>query len=218
MTRGELTELILLAMVGGKLTNDSNVKREEINVFLPAALATASRDAIFEQRAQARADLAAGVLSSFDNDPAFYKPFTATPVKDDTNGFYYIVLPQLMALPHNWETRTAYIQKNPAAPFVKMMGATAFAGAERYLNGISGYWVEYGIAPKMYFTSMPYPICPVIAEIVQSPEGLGQDDTLPYPDAVIEKSIRYAERHFGIQVSRPADNRSDNKDVNEQGA
>lgn len=215
MTKGELVELVLLGFTGGKLSADSNIKRDEIRVYLPAALSAALRDAIFEQRGQARADLAAGLLFDLDLDPNYYTPFTATPTYDTVRKVYYIDLPKLADLPYGWATRVAYSQVNPMMPFVKMRSATAFAGADNLIGSVTGFWVDHTETPRMNFVGYQLPVCPVIAEIAKDASVLEDSDLLPYPGHVINRAIMQCERKFNIQCSRPADNLSDNKDVNE---
>jgi hypothetical protein len=218
MTKAEAVDIILLYVVGGKLSQDANVRRAEINVYLDKALASAIKAGVFEGMVGERQlSASSAILPNYGPMSPIYSPFTGTPEKDTVTGLYKLQLPKVIPLDNDWAVRMAYPEKASNNPYIRMRSPFEMNGAENMMGDKGFYYIEYQNAgPVLWFVNMAMPVCEATVLLAKSVESLGDDELLPYPGDIIMNAIEISKRHFVGQRQMPADDTGNIKDINEQ--
>lgn len=209
MTKGEVIDLILLSVNGGKLSDDANVQRGEIAAYMNIAFATAAKAMVVGDRALAMRQQPYLAGAGFS---ALYKPYIATPVKDESRGLHVVDLPDTASSSDMDGVGVIYPIKNPSAPYIRMLTAIGHAGMPA-LAAFPSFHVEDG---KVFFHNLALPVGQLVINHMPGVVGLGDDDAIPYSDEVIGLAIQAAESWFRRQRETRADDVSDDKDLNEK--
>jgi len=214
MTKGVLIESAYLSIMGGELTQDANVRREDLNAYLPTAVARAWKQEMFGDRAEARAEVSVNGFGSFSPSPEFYSEVVITPVKNDVTCAYSATLPKLLDLPNNWNVLNA----RPVASFdIDYIRVTSHRDAIG-LEGLGPvfYWVTNTASRTVAnFVDLPVPIQDIVFTVAISPEALALTDEVPYPPSVLNTAINMMVAYFRQQRSVPADAELDGNDIND---
>jgi hypothetical protein len=218
MTKANAIDVVLLYALGGKLSQDANVKRVDIEAYFDVAMAAAVKAGVFDGIAAERNySGSAAVLPNYGVTSQIYSPYEAIPVKDPVTGLYILKLPRVLALDNDWAIQAAFPDKGND-PYIRMRSRFSMNGVEGIMGANGFYSVEYtNNGPVLYFQNLPLPVCQVRCLIAKAPSAIADDDELPYEDSVVMKAIEVAKAHFQGQRSIPADGLADTKDVNEQG-
>ena len=214
MTKGVLIESAYLNIMGGELSQDANVRREDLNAYLPTAVARAWTQEMFANRAEARAEVSVNGFSSFAPGPEFYKEVSITPTKNAVTCLYDVRLPKLLDLPNNWNVLGARSVASYNTDFIRVNSYRDAIG----LDGIGPvfYWiVNDGISFKAIFGELPAPVQDVVFTIAISPEALSMTDEVPYPPSVLNTTINMLVAYFRSQRGTPADSKLDGSDIND---
>lgn len=214
MTKGELIEVAYINIMGGELTQDANVRREDIEYYLPTAVAVALKNSMFQDRAEARAELSVSGFSSFTPSPEFYKEYKATPKKDDINCEYQVFLPALLDLPNNWNVINAYPASGTVSDYIRVPARRDLIGLDN-LGPVFYYLTNNGAGTKAVFPVLPEPVSDIVFTIAISPEALEMTDQMYLPPSVENTVIRILEDHFRQQRFNPADPLMDGNDIND---
>ena len=219
MTKGEAIEIILLAANGGKFSSDNNVKRGEVASFFSVAVADAQRRAMFEDRAQRRADRQlelSGLIELFDD--IYFSAYIRTPIKDEDSNIFYVTTPALLNIPRTWAIKSVRPVKNIGVTFEYTQSFSALIGAEHMFGSQIFYSYEAREAEtRLYFSAPWAPMCDVRILAAVNPSGADDESVLSAPDHVIFQAIRSSVQHFFPQAQMPSDNIFDNKGPNEHG-
>ena len=212
MTRKEAVDLVLLAVLGGKLSDDANVQRAEVEAYMNVAYAGAIKAVVVDGQAlQSSPKTGSAQLGSALNN--LYKPHVGTPEKDDDRNMWKLVLPGVLPLPGSSGVSIVYPQKNPNLPYMRFDNAIAAAGAAHITSVMPAFHVEEA---TIWFHAYPLPVHPVVAMCCPSIDTFGADEELPFPKEVDGVALKLATDWFRDQRQTMADNISDDKDLNEQ--
>jgi len=217
MTKANAIDLILLYVLGGKLSQDANVKRVDIEAYFDVAMATAVKSGVFDGIAAERNySGSAAVLPNYGVTSSIYSPFVGVPTKDADSGLYKLQLPKVLALDNDWAIQSVFPEKGKS-PYIRMRSRFSMLGVEYLMGGYPYFYVEYqSSGPALYILNISEPVCAVRCLIAQAPSTLDNDTELPYEDSIVAKAIDMAKQHFQGQRSIPADDLANTKDINEQ--
>lgn len=215
MTKAEAVDIIYIELGGGKMSSDNNFKRDEIGVYLSAALGTAIKKHIFDLKQMAMQERASGdVLFEKSIPEGFYTTVSGTPEYDEERDVYSLLIDKTMALPYGWGVRNPRAKKNPSADFIRLPNASITSAFESIFAGVYSYWTEEGpTQTTIYFNNLPSPVCEVLVSVITDPSETADTDSLNAPKDVIENAIRLTTDYFR---PRPADRRQDDKGTNER--
>lgn len=216
MTVGEAVDLVLLAVNGGRLTQESSVQRAEIRALLPVAIDRFLTIEMRLRQSDARQDGADGFSSIWD-DGSFFGIYTLTPVKDTTRNMFYVTLPGVLVhMPKQRAISTVHPVKYPTQPFVKASHPSTLAGAEGILGGQTFYWPETAAdATKVWLYNYTGFDCDVEVWALLSTVSLDDTDQLPVPGNIIPDALEWLRNWFMQQRGTVADNDKDDSDINE---
>lgn len=218
MTKAEAIDLVILPLSGGKLSNDNNIQRPEVEAFLDLALATAVKKALFEAKALARTEKASGMLFEDSIPETFFTTETITPTKNTTRGVYSAEISGVLTISQGWGIRNPRPVKNIKESYGRLPDPSIVSASPAVFEGQPFFWAEYndntGVT-EIFFTKMPAPVCNFLVQVIKNPTSLDADDTINAPDDMIMDAIRAAIEHFAPQASTKADIRSDDKGTTE---
>lgn len=216
MTKANAIDLVLLYVLGGKLSQDSNVKRIDIETYFDVAMAAAVKAGVFDGIAAERNySGSAAVLPNYGVTSQIYSPYEGTPTQDPVTGLYILQLPKVIALDNDWAIQAAFPDKGKD-PYIRMRSRFSMRGVEGIMGANGFYHIEYtDLGPVLYFQNLSLPVCQVRCLIAKAPSAVEDDAELPYQDDIVLKAIEIAKAHFQGQRSLPADNLANTKDVNE---
>jgi len=206
MTKGELIESVLIAVTGGMLTSESNVWREDIRTYVPAAIREAVKGYIYELKAQNRADQ----FKSKGIDEGLLTTVTRTPIKDAERNLWYVQLPQVMPLPNGWGLASVLPQKSGAVQYANVPSQASLTGTGDFLP--TAVWLEAD-SSRVYFTDMSLPVCPVIVRAAIDVTALADDEQSPVYSMVEGRVIEMCRQFFMAQRLGASDGLLDNQDL-----
>lgn len=214
MTKGELVESVYLNVLGGKLSDDVHVQREDIAVYLSSAINFAMTEKIRMDKADSMMDgLVGGTLST-----DFLGTYYAAVVKDEKRNLKYSILPvKIQALTWNSGLQdvfpTQHLDSDEFKAFKKVSGPTAFQYLGKVLGSTTVFWQEkIGSEERIYYKNINPFIEEVAVRAVASAQDLSDDDVLPIPPGMEIRIIDLCINFFRQQRHDLADYISDNKD------
>lgn len=216
MTVGEAIDLILLAVTGGRLTQESSVQRAEIRALLPAAIDRFLTAEMRLRRQEARQDVMDGFASTWD-DGTFFVGYDLTPALDSTRKSWYVTLPgKLVQIPGQRGISTVHPVKYPTQPFAAAKIPAALAGAEGILGSQVFYWPEVsGDETKVWLYNYTGFDCDITVWALLNSVDLGDDAQMPIPNDIIPDALEWLRNWFMAQRGTVADNDKDDSDINE---
>lgn len=206
MTKGAVIDLILLNVLGGKLSDDANVQRGEVDAYLDIAYAMAAKAVVVESLSLQGASQMGAAFNTV------LSPFTGTPTKDSDRDLWRLDLPRVLPVEGNDGVVIVYPQKNPSMPYLRMDNAISYAGASHLGDLMPSFHVESNV---VWFHNYPMPVHPVVAMICPSVSAQEDTDELAYPEGITARALQYAEAWFRKQRETMADPTSNDKDLNE---
>jgi hypothetical protein len=202
MTTGEIVELILLRVNGGQLSPDSAVQREEIRVYLPAAVS-----AIIESKMDAKRLAAKRMGTPFSPPDDLYSAITVKGRMDETIKQVVLDLPKLIELNGNIQM----VKQVGGAVFIKTTAVNMCeirTGAFFYIQKASD-----GSNLIVLNTKLNYK-CDFTVMAAFMPDFQNENSAFPY--STIERDlIEISVAHFKDQRATPGDQQIDTKDLNE---
>jgi len=210
-TKAEAVEQIYLAIHGGQPSPDVNVRREDIPLYLAAAINYVLTSEIRARKKEERIDGWLGGASGID--PEFLATYYLTIEYDDQRDLKYAALPvKLASLPANAALSTVAPLQGEL-PFVKMKGQYEDVTVRRIMPNNTRYWYEK-IAhwERIYFTNISPIIETVMARLIASIDDLADDDVLPIPNGMDIQVMSLVKDWFSGQRQMPADMLNNNKD------
>lgn len=205
MTKGELIELIWLAVIGGKPSPDVTVKRIDIRAMLPAligdALLVYNREARRDQLQEIRAY---GATSEGRLPSELLRTITFTPVKDDARGLHYYDLPKAV---YNLPTQSGIQSVFPSngGVYVRVGGPEVIAGIPDTDSVFFWYERQDSGNERLYIKGLGLPLCTHYARVLFRPDTVGDNDEIPIPQGFEKYVIDAGVKHFGLQRQMPAD-------------
>lgn len=189
-TKNELIEQVYIRLSGGKLTQESTVKRIDLHFYVLAAV-HAAWGLEFQERAQTALRAKRGGMaydSSVFNDLQVSE--VLTPVKDTENGLFYIKPNSVITIggKADWDIAS-----------VKGFEKIFKIGRRSELQGISDTSIMYAYyertpEKRIYLINTP-PTCKVEFTSIQDLSKIGGDEIMPLPEdkavLVIDKAVEF---------------------------
>lgn len=200
MTKEFFIEQVFIAVSGGKLSADNNIRREDIEAYLPAAVNAAILQDFYERRNQAREDKQDFFTSREDVGSEMFQTFTV-PVE---MGGYSILPSKLMAIPFGRGFDVVYQDINN--PFVRVKSPAEIAGLPS--GDVVWFWQE---GQRIVFKGLECTGCNVTVRMVPSVGDLNATDELPIPLGKEAMALDIAAKWFFRQVGMPINEINDNK-------
>lgn len=212
MTKGEIIESVLLAVSGGKLSADTDVRREDIEVMVSPAISLALQDYIDRSRRRDYERLRNNGAVEGVPVAQFATTYLLTPSLDETRDLYSIVLPgKLFPLPAELGIEMV-APKQGRRSYTKVNSQAELAGLPEL--GFTFYWHEIvNNESVLYFDGLGYPVCEIVVKMLLDPQGYGLDDEIPLPSGIDLKAIDLLTAHFRGQRMMPQDNKIDDVDA-----
>jgi hypothetical protein len=204
VTKEFFIEQIFIAASGGKLSADSNIRREDIAAYVPAAVNAAILQDFYETRNRSREDRQEFFTSREDIGAESFQTFTV-PVESGGK----ITLPKtLMSLPFGRGFGGVY--QDIDNPFVRVHSPIEVAGLPT--GDVVWFWQE---GSTIRFKGLECTDCDVTIRMVPDASSLGATDELPIPLGSEAMALDLAAKWFFRQVALPIEQWNDNKpDVN----
>lgn len=209
MTKGEMIESIYLNVVGGMPTDDVDVQKAEIAVYLAAAI---NYEMVADIRNRKREQAALGEWDT-GVDTDFLGTIEEPVLYDDQRGLKYVKLnTRMQSLPGNGGLQDVYPTKGERN-FVKMRGPFDAVGLDQVMTQQTLYWFEnVGADQRVYFRNISPSVTTVIIRLITSIQDLDDDDQVPVPPglevAIIDRCVQF----FTRQREMPDDELANNKD------
>lgn len=206
ITKGEAIELVLLRVTGGELNDESSVQRNDIRVYLPAAINFAMTESY---RVNIQVEGNRDISSVFW---AYFNDLTIT-VDATRHNWKYVTLPKgVMPLPRNQGIRN--VEDGEGGNFkplsdngLKTIKHTLkiFTGAKYFrLDGKKLYL--FGMNPNM--NNLPG------VSMIVDVDDLADTDILPLPAGVEGKALDICFQWVSGQREVPEDIKTDKRDIN----
>lgn len=204
MTKGELIETILIRVNGGRITQDSKVKREDINALLSAAINWSVTGRYWiNKKATGTNEYPSDFIASYLN----------VGVKTDTDrDLRYVDMPVgTLTLPDDQGTQSVSpMQGDDVYIATKFLDRKHNAYYHNTFAGNTRWWREQ---QKIFFLNLPDITDKVLLRLIQSAGNLNNDDELPISAGSEIDILNILNDWFTGQRIMPADMRPDNADV-----
>ena len=204
MTKANIIESVLLAVTGGRLSADIDIRREDIEVLIGPAIAMALDDYMTNELKKDGAQLRLTGALGYQPSSVFSVTFELTPQLDSDRELYYIELPgQLILVGDNMASEVVMPKKGRTAYF-KIGGQQELFGMEEI--GMTFFWHEIvDSKSRFYIDSISEPVCDHLVKASINPDYYGTDDEIPLPAGIELKMIDLLISHFKGQRMFPQD-------------
>lgn len=196
MTKAEITDSVLLRLSGGRMSNDVDVRREDIAVLVDGAIAEVLKEQADEEKNKDITRLR--YLGHKGNDPITYYAVTKrlTPQLDSDRDQYYIDLGGRVFVGAG-RTGVAGIKPLKGSKVYKPASSAAAISAIPENMGLVFYWIETVDGNSyLYFNTLSTPVCEHLIQVYVSPSDLGAEDQLPVPEYILLEVVRRLTRFF----------------------
>jgi len=206
MTKGKLIESIIIKINGGRLTSDTRVRREDVEVLLASAINYTTTSQFYINRKETgENDIPESFVSTYHN---------VAVLEDTDRSLRYIDLPTgILTLPKNYGLQSVSPMKGSNI-FVQ----TNFNDRQQneyYSNSfadISLYWLE---GEKVYFQNLPQITDKVLVRLIQSLKDIADDQELPIAAGLEVEVLKIMEAWFNGTKQIPEDLKPNNANPNQ---
>lgn len=215
-TKEQLIDQVLINVSGGELSDDVNVWREDIEAFVPAAIAAALvEDLQFRLERESLQNRRMGVNIMPKAGSEYTLTYLLDVLFDEDRTLHYILPPgRLLKLPGESGLSQVVPLNGRPATIVRGQGETI--GLEEV--GQVFAWVEhYKDEDRIILYNHSPTVKQVLLHAIIGPGDLNDDDILPLPDHLETRVLEFCTAFFREQRGMPADPKLDNTDVNEIG-
>lgn len=208
-TKAQMVDQIYLLLAAGQPTEDFDIQREDISVYLPNAINTESLIDSRRRRQEARRDN----VGSSGVDAAFLRVEFLT-VEEDTNvGQKYvefIVKPLLM---DNTYGIAEVGPKKGDRVFVKINNRHDGVRLDYLFEGVTRWYYENNQgSQRIYFKNIPDIVDQIRVAYVPSVDDLKDDDIIPIPSGLETLVLDRAVKFFLTMSEREADDMNNSND------
>lgn len=210
-TKAQAIEQVYLMVHGGQPSPDVNVRREDIEPYLAAAINYVFTSEIRARKREERADGWAGNATGID--PEFLATYYLDVSYDSERDLRYSQLPvKIVSLPGGVALNmVAPIQG--ATPYTKSRDQYEIATITAITPNTTYYWYErIGDSERIYYKNISPVVNKVMTRIVVSMEDIGMDERLPIPSDMEIPMLNLVRDWFTGQRQMPADMLNNNKD------
>ena len=201
MTKAEMVESVLLRLSGGRLSADTDVRREDIFILIDAQIQDVLSD--FSDKQVRKDSMHLRIVGSPGEDISlqFAKTYTLIPIKDSDRDMYYIQLP---GKPYQSGDVTAIHSIGPKqspGKYIPAQSGSYLAGLD--CMGIVFYWYEQvNDDHRVYLKDIAKP-CELLVRLSLDPGSAGDNTDLNLPKGMEMEVIKRLLKHFSID--HPAD-------------
>lgn len=208
-TKAQMVDQVYLLISGGQPTEDFDVQREDIEIYIANAI---NHVALIDSRQRRREDRLTGDGSS-GVDPSFlnveYLP-VQTDEKQDLKYVKFIKKPLLLDKTYGIAEVGA---PKAQAPFVKQNSKHSDAKIEYLFTGVTKWYYEKTEGEeRIYFKNFPKTITEVRVGYIPSFDDLDDDDVIPLPSGMELEVVNLAVQFFSAEADRPADDTNNHND------
>lgn len=189
MTKAEIVETVLLQLSGGRLSNDVDVRREDIFVLIDAAINEVMRDYSHSKLTEQRARLRMYGAPGLDQAVEFAVTHKLTPILDEDRNLYYLDVPGKIYRSGG---------RSGLSAVLPMQGKAVYkdAQSEAYVRGLPDmgmvfYWLEIvDDKDRVYIMNMSTPVCQHLLTYSIKPDEAAPDDELGMPEGLDLEVVR----------------------------
>lgn len=203
MKVGEMLDLLIIKLGGGRLTSDTSVRREDLSVYLAPAVNYALLKQYYVTKNEEG-------VSDFPED--FVATFTDVPVQFDSDrDLSYVDLPgEILSMSNNRGLRNVSAMKG-ADTFIQI-SLNDRSQVAYYPNTFAGYTLFWLEGQRIYFQNIATD--KVLVRMIQSVNELDYEAELPIPAGYEVEVMKLMEEFFTGQRQLPFDNKPDNNKPN----
>lgn len=199
MTKGELIELVLLRVSGGKLSPDITVRREDIEIMFSAAY-----NLVVSQDQSEKHNIKEFRL--LGPQFALLSTFQSTLITPTPGDPYYYMEPPGANDTGDWVARVA---PKTGQEFIRVRTAS---DVQSISFPVPVFWTE----GKRIYIYNQMSDCQLRVTYHIDPRHFDDDDEIPFPDGGDAKVIEYLCEYFEKQRMNPTDYRTNDHDVKQQ--
>jgi len=199
-TKRELADQILLKVNGGKPSQDTRVRREDIYKYVPAAVNYAMTKQYYINSQDGYKQLPDDFIATYESVPVQFNA---------ARELYYVQLPaRIISLPRNIGLDTI----SPMKGFTNFV-ETSFSSRQldsyslKHMADQVLYWIEFD---KVYFEQLSDLVTELLVRMIASVDDLSPDDQLPIPPGMEVEVLKIVEEFFLEQRKIPADTLDNN--------
>ncbi len=213
-TKKSLADQVLIAVLGGKLTEDANVWFEDIAAYIPAAISFVLQQDIderIERESLQQRRMRSNIMPVVNNEYTFV--YDLVVLHDDARDLHFMNLPgKLIKLSSTKGISQIVPYNGVPLTIVKNQGETI--GLENI--GQAFAWIEYYTnVDKVMIQGHRPAVTNLLVHAAIDPADMNDSDPLPIPQHLELKVVEICVSFFTKQRGIPADPVADNSDVNE---
>lgn len=213
MTKEILIESIYLRVNGGKPTQQSTVKREDIEAILPAVIAAALSNEMDKRIAQYIQLKRLGIDKPMSNEDIKVTQYL-TPSFDTRKKAHYVDIANSMAIV-NGASDFEISPVEGTLPIYKLNKLSDLTGLEDCVNGMAYAYFMKNPIPRLYIHNI-IDSCELQVTTALNIDGIGDKDVLPIPDSRLFEVINACVEFFTGQRMMPDDKFIDQMDSAKQ--
>lgn len=179
MTKGELIDMVLIPFGGNLLSQDVQLKREDINATLPEAIAYVINIWNANDREKYEDIQTFGVIeTTFD----FYLTVKVSPTFSEERGMYYFELPRRVQQIRGKSSIRDLFPSKGLTSYVRVAGRREIMGIE---NTGTYYWHETeDNKSRIYVTNLGLPVCDHHVQYLMNVADMDMSEEVPLPGGV----------------------------------
>lgn len=179
MTKGQLIDMVLLAVGGNQFSQDVKLQRVDIETLLPEAIAYAINVWNASDREKYQDLQTFGVVeTTFD----FYLTVLVSPTYSELRGMYYFELPRRVQQIRGKSSIRDLFPSKGLTSYVRVSGRREIIGIE---NTGTYYWHETeDNKSRLYVSNLGLPVCDHHVQYLMNVTDMEMTDEVPLPGGV----------------------------------
>ena len=215
-TKAQMVQQVYLVISGGQPTEDFDVQREDIAMYLSNLINTIALEDSRRNRLEARRDN----IGSLGVDPSFLTVENFSVLSDTVSALKYIKFTKKPLLLDNSYGIAEVGPIQGDSVFVKARTKHDGVGLDYLFTGVTRWHFENNQGEqRIYFRNIPISISSVRVAYVPSMDDMDDDDIVPLPSGMETLVVDRAVAFFQMEADRPADdliNHKDDRNVKQQ--
>lgn len=200
-----MIDSVLLKVSGYRFSQDIPVRREDIEVLLPEAIAYAINVWNAQNTRQKYEDIQ--VFGAQDSTFDFFTTVEVTPQYSQERQMYYVELPSRVQAIRGRSSIKDLFPQAGLAGYVKVSGRTDIIGIE---GTATYYWHEtVGNKSRLYIWNMGLPVCVHYVQYLANVTDIDENDDIPLPAGLGFQVVELVSNF--ILNSKPPDRITDDK-------
>jgi len=200
MTVGQFIEQVFILLNGGSITQDTNVRREDIRNYIPAVANYYIVKQYYLNKQDGESLMPSDFIATYEDVPVVYSPQRAKS---------YIILPQpLVTLPKDIGLQTIGAMQGSYS-FARLPVQAEGHLANYFPNVPDTVWFMLE-GNKVYFINLPKAVTAILVRTIVNINSLSDNDYLPIPSGDLADALDRTVKFFLPEVQLPADVVNDN--------